>query len=159
MNLKYKKGEKYGGFFLKMYIFAIELEILEVVPAMRKLKKLILVLGSNTDQESNIDLAKELLMKTFKDVTFTRYIWTPPINMDSADFLNCLAVTYSWHGYPQIHRALKQLERQMGNTKANRSKGIVKIDVDVLKYGDIRYHEDDWKRAYVRTLLQDLAEE
>lgn len=118
--------------------------------------KLVLALGSNTDQESNMAIAKELLANMFENVTFSSSLWTAPIDMESGRFLNCIAVGYTGHGYDQVHQALKRLEIQIGNTKANRSKGIVKIDVDVLKYGDRKYHTDDWERSYVQQLIRQL---
>lgn len=126
---------------------------------MHELKEIILALGSNTDQESNLALAKELLKNMFDDVKFTRYLWTSPIDIDSDRFLNCLAMAHTRHGYSQVHRALKQLERQIGNSKVNRSKGIVKIDVDVLQYDDIKYHLQDWSRDYVQELLKEIRED
>ena len=30
------------------------------------------------------------------------------------------------------------------------------MDVDILKYGDVIMHEDDWKRQYIIQLLKEL---
>ena len=138
---------------------AIKSIIFESDSVMNEMTKLVLALGSNTDPESNMAMAKQLLASMFKNVTFSNELWTDPIGIASGRFLNCLAVGYTGHGYNQVQQALKRLETKIGNTKANRLKGIVKIDVDVLKYGDRKYHTDDWERGYVQQLICQLGVE
>lgn len=124
---------------------------------MKKQARLILSLGSNTDSDRNIQEGKVALEKLFGDVTFSDTVETKAVGMDAPSFLNCLASTYTKHGYTQLHRALKQIERKMGSLKFDRSRGIVRLDLDILMLGDVRYHPEDWDRDYVKRLISQLG--
>ena len=47
----------------------------------------------------------------------------------------------------------------MGGSKGEHRKGIVRIDLDILYFDDRKYHEEDWKRSYIRRLLAEMGEE
>ena len=105
---------------------------------MGKKQKVILSLGANENQESNMQLAQYKLERLLSNqVIFSEMMWTTPIGIDSDRFLNCLAVAHTHHSFTQLHRALKQIERSLG---------------------DSRYHIDDWQRNYVRRLLERMGE-
>ena len=53
----------------------------------------------------------------------------------------------------ELTQALKDIEQQMGRTQEDRRRGIVRIDLDLLLYGEQRYHLRDWERPYVKALL------
>ncbi len=127
---------------------------------MGKRQKLILALGSNENQESNMQLAQHKLERLLNgEVVFSETMWTDPLGIESDRFLNCLAVGYTHHGVDQLYRALKQVERSIGSLRAERKRGVVKIDIDILLFGDQRYHASDWKRDYVSRLLERMGED
>lgn len=119
---------------------------------------IIIALGSNIEQESNMDYALELLRRLFGHISVTDKIWTEPMGIEvSADkFLNCIIVTESKHGYDQVYKAMKQIERKIGSYKSERRRGIVKIDIDILKFGNSIYHASDWERPYIQQLLKQV---
>nr|MBP7472425.1 2-amino-4-hydroxy-6-hydroxymethyldihydropteridine diphosphokinase [Prevotella sp.] len=124
---------------------------------MSKRVKLILALGSNTDQENNFSRVIPLLRDLFgARLFFTDSIWTDPIGIDSDKYLNCLAVTSVTHGRLQIERALKNIEKKMGTTKGTKGNGIINMDIDILQYGDEKCHLDDWNRPYIIKLMKEL---
>jgi 7,8-dihydro-6-hydroxymethylpterin-pyrophosphokinase (HPPK) len=126
---------------------------------MGKKQKVILSLGANENQESNMQLAQYKLERLLSNqVIFSETMWTTPIGIDSDRFLNCLAVAHTHHSFTQLHRALKQIERSLGSLRAERKRGVVKMDIDILLFGDSRYHTDDWQRNYVRRLLERMGE-
>lgn len=53
--------------------------------------------------------------------------------------------------------AIKQAETECGRNEEERRKKIVKIDIDILLYDNIRMHEEDWNRPYIKTLLNELS--
>jgi 2-amino-4-hydroxy-6-hydroxymethyldihydropteridine diphosphokinase len=118
------------------------------------MNKIILALGSNTDQEMNMMRVEQYLRDLFTDIAFSTHLWTEPIGIQSDRFINELAFIKTRHGQQQIVRAMKQLEKRCGSTKAERTKNIIRIDVDILQFNDIRLKEDDWNRDYIKLLIK-----
>jgi 2-amino-4-hydroxy-6-hydroxymethyldihydropteridine diphosphokinase len=116
--------------------------------------KLILALGTNTNQEKNMFMAEHLLRKLLPDIVFTEPRWTQPIGVKSDRFFNELAFAMVNHKMLQIERAIKNIEHKCGSTKAERSKNIIKIDIDILLVGDTKYHIKDWERKYIKELIK-----
>ena len=59
-------------------------------------KRLIIAIGSNYEQESNVRKVSNMLRELFSDeISFTKQIWTESIGILSDRFLNCIATTYS----------------------------------------------------------------
>jgi 2-amino-4-hydroxy-6-hydroxymethyldihydropteridine diphosphokinase len=121
-----------------------------------KNKKLLLCLGSNFDQEKNTEKARKLLCNTFKSITFSKNLWTTPIGKGTSLYLNCLASTETTMDYDELNVLLKRAELSFGRTPEEKKQNIVRIDIDVLQYGDKILHPDDWERYYVKQLLQQL---
>lgn len=116
---------------------------------------LIISLGSNTNQDMNMFLAEHLIEKMLPGIIFTEGLWNEPIGLKSNDkFLNKLAYGTTNHGYMQISRALKHIERVCGSYKAERNKNVIKMDIDILLFGDTKYHIEDWDRPYIKELLK-----
>lgn len=123
---------------------------------MEKKSTLIIALGSNKDAKKNMDKARGLLQHLFKGVVFTSCVWTDPINIESDKFLNCLAYAETTHQVKQLEMALKQIERRCGDGKSLRRTNIIKMDIDILQFDDVKYHEKDWTRPYIIKLLDEL---
>ena len=123
---------------------------------MSKQVQLIIAMGSNHEAEQHIGLAKEHLTNLFKTIRFSQMKWTEPFNCGTDKFLNCLAVTYSNHSLKLTTQALRNIERKCGDTILGRRKGIVKLDLDILRYGDIILHESDWERSYIKDLMKEI---
>ena len=122
---------------------------------MAERKEIVLALGSNFDQEINISKAKAKLYDLFgNDIIFSEQIWTIPIGMLSDKFLNCLAFVHTSYPLEYINKALKHIELICGTQKHERAKNIVKIDIDILKYGEKILHANDWTREYVVKLMK-----
>ena len=47
----------------------------------------------------------------------------------------------------------------MGSLPEDRRKGIVKIDIDLLQFDDIRRKKEDWNRDYIQLLINELRDE
>lgn len=120
--------------------------------------QIILALGSNSQQKLNIDKAKSMLVALLGNICFSKNIWTHPIGICSNDFLNCLAISQTTLSLDALEMELKMIEKSCGDSTLKRKKNVVKMDIDILKYGTIILHEKDWKRSYVKELLQELLE-
>ena len=77
---------------------------------------------------------------------------------NSPQFVNALAIAFTDLPEPTVVSVLKDIERQCGRTKEEKSQGIVKLDLDLLLYGNLRRKEEDWERDYVKQLLGEMGE-
>ncbi|MBM6991725.1 MAG: 2-amino-4-hydroxy-6-hydroxymethyldihydropteridine diphosphokinase [Prevotella sp.] len=119
-------------------------------------RKLLLSLGSNTEQSYHIATAQQLLRKVLGDIHFTRSMWTIPIGSPSPLYLNCLAYGETALTYSSLLSLIKDIERQMGRLPQDKSLHLVKIDIDILQLDSDIYHSSDWNRPYVQSLLKDI---
>ena len=113
-------------------------------PLQKPKMKITISLGSNTEQEQNIEEAIERLKTVFSDITFTQPQWTDPIGVVSDRYLNCLANFTTSLSLQQLVQQLKNIETAMGDTHENHKQGIVLIDLDVIKYGDKEVKKIAW---------------
>lgn len=126
--------------------------------------KVILSFGSNTpDGNDNFDRAIEELSahEGIQMAQSTRRVLTEPvasqgITSDSPKFLNCLVKLSTSVGYDELNQILKEVELKLGSCKADKRHGLVRMDIDILSYGNGRYHLDDWNRKYVQSLIKEL---
>ena len=115
--------------------------------------KVLIALGSNTQQEVNVKAATEKLLDLFApDGRTTPAIWTEPIGLSHSDrFLNSLVTGSTTLELDSLNALLKQMERDSG-----RRPGACTLDLDVLSYDGVHYHESDWQRDYIQELLNYL---
>jgi 2-amino-4-hydroxy-6-hydroxymethyldihydropteridine diphosphokinase len=123
---------------------------------MKESHSVILCLGSNTDQETNIQRAQQLLRNEYASIIFTPSIWTEPVGVVSPPYLNCLATMTIEDSLSCLHDKTKAIERLMYSSQEERKDNIVRIDIDILSFDHKHYHEDDWTRDYVKRLIQSL---
>lgn len=123
---------------------------------MKESHSVILCLGSNTDQETNIQRAQQLLRNEYASIIFTPSIWTEPVGVVSPPYLNCLATMTIEDCLSCLHDKTKAIERLMHSSQEERKDNIVRIDIDILSFDHKHYHEDDWTRDYVKRLIQSL---
>lgn len=117
----------------------------------------LLCLGSNENQEYHVKHAKTLLHENFDNLLFSKELLNKPIGIQSPDFLNTLACGYTTLTEDELVGKIKEIEHQLLSTKEEHRRGLVRIDIDLLQYGDKRLRPDDWERPYVRELLNDLT--
>ncbi len=124
----------------------------------------ILSLGTNTCHAANMSLAAVRLRRTVGGMRCSRRLWTEPVALpDNAQFppgtlfLNMLVAGWVNLTHDELHTLLKQIERECGRNDADKARGIIRIDIDILKYGDTISHADDWQRDYVKTLINDVT--
>ena len=116
----------------------------------------IIALGSNRQAARTMRQAKGLLAGLLPGIVFSPMRQTAPIGITSASFVNCLGMTETTLPLENLRAMLKQIEAACGDTAADRSHNIVRMDIDILLYGQERLHQQDWERPYVQELLLHL---
>lgn len=118
---------------------------------------MIFALGSNHNQKDNMAKAKSLLAEAFGDsLKFSKELWTKPIGIDTDLFLNCAGTASTALSKDEAVALMKETERSCGNTEELRRLGIVEMDIDLLQFGGAKYHQDDWQRDYIKTLIKNI---
>lgn len=132
----------------------------------------IISLAANCNQKENLAEARQRLGQILFDVQYTRELWTKPVgssastltparqekNHSECKYLNQLAYAHTELECDKLEQALKAMEREMGRKDADRRQGIVRIDLDLMKYDDMRHHTQDWERPYITELLRQEVE-
>ena len=141
----------------------------------------IISLAANCNQKENLAEARQRLGQILFDVQYTRELWTKPVgssvstptparqeenhseyqqeeNPSECKYLNQLAYAHTELECDKLEQALKAMEREMGRTDADRRQGIVRIDLDLMKYDYTRHHTVDWERPYITELLRQEVE-
>lgn len=117
----------------------------------------VISIGSNEDSEKNVEYCKQLLDSIFTTIHYSDTSITKPYGTQYRhDFLNQLALTETEMDLSEVVKTLKLLEKKMGREVEDKNKGLVKIDIDLIKWNDTIVKEEDWQRNYVTDLLPSL---
>ena len=117
----------------------------------------LLLLGSNNNSELNLSLAQSRLKNYFCDIKFSSTFISEPIDFHSpALFSNLTALFYTDLSIEEIRMILKSIECELGREIDDKISGIVKIDIDLVRYNDVILKPRDYKRDYFRRGLQQL---
>lgn len=118
----------------------------------------IIALGTNVN-EWKINEAQKIIKSISDDFSFSQTIQTEPIGkcFQNTMFYNALAVGTVGEIQPsELVCILKKMEHACGDNVQLRKKGTVVIDLDLLKYDSLIFHEADWNRPYIKKLVKDF---
>ena len=92
---------------------------------MEEKRRLLIALGSNFNQQSNMNKAEGLLRHFFGGIVFTPTVWTDPIDNPLPDkYLNRLATTMTHQSLAAVERILKEIERECGRMEVDSKQGV-----------------------------------
>lgn len=122
------------------------------------MNKGLISIGSNTDSKDNLTVCVQLLKDKFERIIFSDTSETKPYGTNyKNDFMNQLAYIYTDKEKQEVIALLKQLEHDMGRTPADKKKGIVIIDIDLVIWNREILKPEDIKRSYITKLLPGLS--
>ena len=120
-------------------------------------QRAIICIGCNTECETNMSLACQELEKRFPDIKCSNPVWTSPINFrNPALFLNRTAYFYTPLSAEEVKSIFKEIECLCERKEGDKDKGIVRMDIDLLAYGDKILKTEDWERSYIVDGLKEL---
>jgi len=123
------------------------------------MNKALICIGTNEERESNLSLCHELLDDAFPDIIYSgTSITTPYGTIYRNDFLNQLALVYTYKEKDEVSKILKSTEKSLGRNSSDKKKGIVKIDIDLVIWNKEVLKPDDLSRDYIIDLLPDLED-
>lgn len=104
---------------------------------MEKIIHCTLCLGSNTEAESNVEKARKMLTTLLPGIRWEKAQWTEPVNFPyPALFLNQLAIFDTTKTCNELRQCFKNIERQCGRLPKDKAQGIVRMDIDLITYGE-----------------------
>ncbi|RRD02189.1 2-amino-4-hydroxy-6-hydroxymethyldihydropteridine diphosphokinase [Prevotella sp. OH937_COT-195] len=121
-----------------------------------KKKKILFATGTNSPSACDkVAIMRMRISELFKNnIRFTPIIKTTPIGIVSQDFSNCVGIAYTDLPFEKINEEFKKIEFECGDTYDKRRKNLVEMDIDILEYDGIRYHEKDWGRGYIIDMIK-----
>ena len=117
----------------------------------------IISMGSNENRTENMSRCRCLLSKYYPDVMFSEMINTEPFGDNyQSDFFNQLALINSDDDDLAITERLKMIESEIGRHADEKSRGIIKIDVDLLVVNGNIIKVEDFERPYINSLFENF---
>lgn len=119
----------------------------------------LLMLGSNTQPEQNIELAIEKLSQFFEIEQQGSLIETKPHGKHYvANFQNLALRILSEDTAEETKLILKDIEKDMGRTPESKTKGIIPIDIDMIFWNGNLLHKDYERFDFVKKCIDELKD-
>lgn len=120
---------------------------------------ILIAIGTNVITD-RIRFVEVHLEQCFENVRFTHTIPTEPIGerFKGKQFFNAVMAGNTNMAMSEVEEQLKRIEQLAGNTQDKRNMGVVEADIDLLMYDDVKLHEKDWQRSYIKELVERIKE-
>lgn len=120
---------------------------------------ILIAIGTNVVAD-RIRFVEVHLEQCFENVRFTQTIPTEPIGerFKGKQFFNAVMAGNTNMAKSEVEEQLKRIEQLAGNTLDKRNMGVVEADIDLLMYDDVKLHEKDWQRSYIKELVERIKE-
>ena len=120
---------------------------------------ILIAIGTNVIAD-RIRFVEVHLEQCFENVRFTQIIPTEPIGerFKGKQFFNAVMAGNTNMAMSGVEEQLKRIEQLAGNTLDKRNMGVVEADIDLLMYDDVKLHEKDWQRSYIKELVERIKE-
>ena len=117
----------------------------------------ILCLGSNLDASTRMSAARSVLLSHFPDICFSQEMVTEAIGSGFlSPFHNQVARLTTPLDAASVRNLLKGIEQAQGRLPEDKPNGIVKLDIDLLKYDDCVLKPKDMEREFVLVGMREL---
>ena len=120
---------------------------------------ILIAIGTNVIAD-RIRFVEVHLEQCFENVRFTQIIPTEPIGerFKGKQFFNAVMAGNTNMAMSEVEEQLKRIEQLAGNTLDKRNMWVVEADIDLLMYDDVKLHEKDWQRSYIKELVERIKE-
>ena len=117
----------------------------------------VLCLGSNLDAATRMSAARSVLLSHFPDICFSQEMVTEAIGSGFlSPFHNQVARLTTPLDAASVRILLKGIEQAQGRLPEDKPNGIVKLDIDLLKYDDCVLKPKDMEREFVLVGMREL---
>jgi len=117
----------------------------------------IIMLGSNSNADINLELAKDQLSSYFDVVKESPTTTSKPFGKNyHADFWNKALKILSVETKEETIYIFKNIEAEMGRTADSKKSGIIPIDIDLIFWNDNQVHFDYDRFDFVRKCINEI---
>ena len=117
----------------------------------------LIMLGSNSNPDDNIELAIEKLNEYFEIVSFSTLEITKPLGeLYTADFHNLALKISSVETADETKAIFKQIEKEIGRTSESKILGIIPIDIDLIFWNENLIHQDYNRFEFVKKCVDEI---
>ena len=110
----------------------------------------LLCIGSNIDRGPHMKAAREALTSAFPNIRWGIEMETEAIGSGfPSPFSNQVALFDTSLSAEEVRTILKQIERDNGRLPEDKAQGIVKLDIDLLKFDDYVLKPKDLEKDFV----------
>lgn len=116
-------------------------------------------IGSNERRKDNLALARKRLAEYFPGIRFSEEADTKPLFFRRPDlFSNQVARFASEWDAAEVAARLKAIEKEAGRKPEDKSREIVRLDIDLLSCDDITFKPEDLNRDYISRGVKELEQ-
>ena len=101
-------------------------------------------IGSNIDKENNIRAGLKALQQHYGPLLGSRVYESAAVGFDGDNFYNLVVAFDSNDSVEAIDQQLHAIEQQCGRKRSDRRFMARTLDLDLLLYGDLVRHDDDF---------------
>lgn len=121
------------------------------------MNEVIIGIGSNLDADNNISRVLEILSEKYELLKVSSFIKTKPIGItNQPDFTNGAVKIKTGESQDNLHKALKQIEDQMGRDRTVPKFGPRCIDLDIIVWNGEIVDDDYYTRDFLQKSVQEI---
>lgn len=119
----------------------------------------IIGVGSNLpDSRRIVEMCCEVIRSIAASSRFSSCYETVPVStIRQANYHNCVGIIDTDKSYEELRTIFKAMEVQAGRTKDDKLRGVVALDVDIVKWNDEVISARDMMQDYMQIGLKQLA--
>ena len=116
-------------------------------------------IGSNLPDSEKIVLeCCKKIREIVEDSEFSTCYETVPVStIPQPNYHNCVGIITTPKAFDEIRAIFKSMEAEAGRTKSDKQRGVVILDIDIVKWNDEVVSPRDFLQDYVQIGLRQLS--
>ena len=123
------------------------------------MNRAVIGIGSNLPDSEKIVLeCCKKIREIVEDSEFSTCYETVPVStISQPNYHNCVGIITTPKAFDEIRAIFKSMEAEAGRTKSDKQRGVVILDIDIVKWNDEVVSPRDFLQDYVQIGLRQLS--
>ena len=123
------------------------------------MNRAVIGIGSNLPDSEKIVLeCCKKIREIVEDSEFSTCYETVPVStIPQPNYHNCVGIITTPKAFDEIRAIFKSMEAEAGRTKSDKQRGVVILDIDIVKWNDEVVSPRDFLQEYVHIGLRQLS--